>query len=194
MRILDAVESDQCVSQRSLASDLGIAVGLTNLLIKRLVRKGCVRVNNIKPNRVRYCITPTGLAEKARMSRAYFERSVDFYSQTRDRIRERFMSLSSQWVAPEGAGKRIAFYGAGEVAEIGYICLAETDLHLVGVIDPVRRRPFFGLEVSAPEDVTGLQLGGQSFQWLAVMSFGDVDTLRDEIRAMGFRTDRVFWM
>ena len=62
-RILDAFESDQGVSQRSLARQLGIALGPTNLLIKCLVRKGWVRVVHIKPNRVRYLVTPAGIAE-----------------------------------------------------------------------------------------------------------------------------------
>jgi DNA-binding MarR family transcriptional regulator len=63
-------ESDNRVSQRSLAKVLGIAIGLTSLIVKRLVRKGWVRVIHIKPNRVRYLITPAGIAEKTRMSRA----------------------------------------------------------------------------------------------------------------------------
>ncbi len=96
-RILDAFESDQGVSQRSLARKLGIALGLTNLLVKRLVRKGWVRVIHIKPNRVRYLVTPAGIAEKARMSRAYFESSVQFYRQTRDRIQHQFCALSTNW-------------------------------------------------------------------------------------------------
>ena len=63
LKILDAFESDHDVSQRLLSNRLGIALGLTNLLVKRLVRKGWVQVSNIKPNRVRYLITPAGIAE-----------------------------------------------------------------------------------------------------------------------------------
>ena len=61
LRILDVVAADRAVTQRSLARDLGIALGLTNLLIKRLVRKGWMRVTHISPNRVRYLITPAGI-------------------------------------------------------------------------------------------------------------------------------------
>ena len=195
-RILDAFESDQGVSQRSLARELGIALGLTNLLIKRLVRKGWVRVIHIKPNRVRYLITPAGIAEKSRMSRAYFEASVKFYRQTRDRIRQQFSALSTSWpnAGTSGLPKRIVFYGAGEVAEIGYICLVDTDLQLVGVADVAPTKAFFGLSICSPEDFSGLALKGQPFDRLVVMSFGNLAELRAEILALRVPLDRVFWL
>lgn len=195
-RILDAFESDHRVSQRSVAKELGIALGLTNLLVKRLVRKGWVRIIHIKPNRVGYLITPAGIAEKTRMSRAYFESSILFYRQTRDRIQQRFSALSADWSGESATGtpKRIVFYGAGEVAEIGYVCLVETDLQLVGVADAAPRKHFFGLSVCSPEHFSGLALKGQPFDRLVVMSFGDTDALRAEILALHVPLDRVFWL
>ncbi len=72
-QILNAIDASQSLSQRSLASSLGIALGLTNLLVRRLVRKGWVRVTRIKPNRVGYFLTPAGVAEKTRLSRLYLQ-------------------------------------------------------------------------------------------------------------------------
>jgi hypothetical protein len=195
-RLLDAFESDHRVSQRSLARELGIALGLTNLLVKRLVHKGWVRVIHIKPNRVRYLLTPAGIAEKSRMSRAYFQASVQFYRRTRDRIQQQFAALSTDWPdnGTPGLCKRIVFYGAGEVAEIGYICLSETDLQLVGVADVAPTKPFFGLSVCAPEHFSGLTLKGQPFDRLVVMSFRNPDELHAEILALHVPLDRVFWL
>ena len=195
LRILDAIESDHFVSQRTLAGDLGIALGLTNLLVKRLVRKGWIKVTHVKSNRVRYLITPAGIIEKGRMSRAYFEKSVLFYRQTRDRIRQQFAVLSAGW-PPGEAPKRIVFYGAGEVAEIGYVCLIETDLTLVGVSDTAPSKPFFGLSVHLPEHFSGLALQGQPFDRLVVMSFRNADKLWAEMvdRGVGVPFDRVFWL
>src|SRR5688500_14471419 len=182
-RILDAFDADRAVTQRSLARELGIALGLTNLLVKRLVRKGWVRVIHIKSNRVLYLLTPAGLAEKSRMSRAYLESSVQFYKQARDRIQERFTLLAATW--PDRPGepqlKRIVFYGAGEVAEIGYICLADCDFELVGVVDRDRTTPFFGMHVCPPEHVENLTIGGRPFDRLVVMSFRHSEALRSEI-------------
>jgi hypothetical protein len=142
---------------------------------------------------VRYVLTPVGLAEQTRMSRAYFESSVHFYRQTRDRIQQQFAALSNGWPtgAPGGA-KRIVFYGAGEVAEIGYICLVETDLQLVGVVDAARTKPVVGLSVSSPDHLEGLALNGQPFERLVVMSFGNPDALRAEVLDLRVPPDCVF--
>lgn len=135
-RIFDQLGAGKEVSQRSLARELGIALGLTNLLVSRMVHKGWVRLVRVPPNRFRYLLTPAGLAEKARMSRDYLANSLRSYIQTRDRIRRAFAATSASWndTGATGDRKDIVFFGGGEVAEIGYICLQETDLKLVGVI------------------------------------------------------------
>jgi hypothetical protein len=195
LRLLDAVESDDEVSQRLLSKELGIALGLTNLLVKRLVHKGWLRVVKIKPNRVRYLITPAGIVEKARLSRAYFDSSVQFYRDARGRIQQQFSALSSDSAAAtRGGPTRVVFYGAGEVAEIAYICLADTDLQLVGIVDPARTKPFFGLRVCAPEQLDGLALNGQPFDLLVFMSFGNIDVLRAEALTRRVPLDRVAWL
>lgn len=203
-RILTELEAGNGISQRSLARSVGIALGLTNLLIRRLVRKGWVRVIHIRPNRVKYLLTPTGIAEKARMSRQALQRSVRFYLDARDRIRERFGTLSAEWPdegsdAAASGTKRIAFYGAGEVAEIGYICLHETDLSLVAVVDDRKddrspERIFFGLPVRRAGDLGPGGLSGLDFDRLVVMSFGDVEDTRVRLQKLGFPSERVFWI
>lgn len=195
-RILDHLESGERVTQRALSRELGIALGLTNLLIRRLVSKGWVRMSRVSRSRILYLITPIGIAEKTRMSRAYFESSVKFYREARDRIRQQFATLSSEERsdADPAGSKRIVFYGAHEVAEIGYICLAETDLQLVGVVDAARTKPFFGLSVCSPEELDGLTLDGQPFDRLVVMSFGDTEGVRAEMLRLKVPLDRVFWL
>ena len=101
-RLLTEIETHAQVSQRSLAQSLGIALGLTNLLLHRIVRKGWVRMVHIKANRVRYLLTPAGLAEKARMSRDSLNYSVRFYAEARDRIRASLARAS--YFVDRGAG------------------------------------------------------------------------------------------
>jgi hypothetical protein len=62
--LLSEIEAQPDQSQRSLALHLGIALGLTNSLVRGLIRRGWVRAVNIKPHRVRYLLTPAGVAEK----------------------------------------------------------------------------------------------------------------------------------
>lgn len=192
--ILEQVASGKRVSQRSLARDTGIALGLANLLIRRMVRQGWVRIIRVRPNRIRYLITPAGIAEKARRSRAHLAGSVRYYAQARDRIAQRLLTLSAEWPAgSDGSGKRIVFCGAGEEAEIGYVCLQGTDLQLVGVIDDQPGKRFFGLSVSPYEALTPGRLGDVPFDIIVVMSFGDERPIRRRLAAVNGSAP-VFWI
>jgi hypothetical protein len=194
-RLLIGVESGKAVSQRSLAREMGVALGLTNLLMRRLALKGWIRIVRVRPNRLAYFITPAGLAEKARMSRAYFQRSVRFYAETRDRIRESFESLASGRVNGDGAPvEHIVFFGAGEVAEVGFVCLAETRLKLVAVVDDERDRPFFGVAVHRPVELTPTHVAGQPYDRIAVMSFGEPQEMRDRLASLGIPDDKIHWL
>src|SRR6185369_5551577 len=128
--ILAEIERGKPVSQRSLSKRLGIALGLTNLLIRQLVNKGDVKVVNVRPNRVSYLITPAGIAEKARATRSYLARTLLLYTETRPPIHAGLLAASEQRRSnSNGDGRlRVVFYGASEVAEIAYVCLQDTDL------------------------------------------------------------------
>ena len=195
--ILNALDQDPTVSQRSLANRVGIALGLANLVLKRLVVKGWVRMVRVRPNRVRYFLTPAGLAEKARMSRNYLQYSVRFYGEARDRIRESFARLSAEWPMDPNGGpteKRIVFLGTNEVAEIGYICLQETDLELVGVVDDRGRRRFFGVPIHTDGDLQSDWIGGQPFGRLVVMSFTETDSILHTLTQARIPEKKVFWI
>jgi DNA-binding MarR family transcriptional regulator len=198
--ILTEIEADNRVSQRSLSRDMGIALGLTNLLVRHVVRKGWVRIIRIKPNRVRYLLTPAGIAEKARMSRAALQGSTRFYVEARDRIRERFATLSRELPGDgHGSGdnlaaKPIVFYGSGEVAEVGYVCLQGTDLQLVGVVDDQGRERFFDVPVYDPALLHATDINGSPFGRLVVMSFAETENIRAQLKALAIPPDRIFWI
>lgn len=194
-QILSEVASGKEVSQRSLSRQLGIALGLTNLLLKRLIHKGWVRMIHVKPSRFAYLITPTGLAEKTRMSRDYVAQSTRYYAETRDRILENFWELSSEWPvgAPVGS-KRVVFYGAGVIAEVGYVCLQSTDLTLVGVVDERREAPFFGMPVHRPASLSGGQLAGAAFDRLVVMNLETLPSIEQALKAAAVPPRAVFWL
>jgi hypothetical protein len=168
-----------------------------------MVRKGWVRVVRIRANRMQYLLTPTGLAEKARMTQAYLRTSVRFYAQARNRVRERFELLSGTWPADSNGNgqavtgihdeKRIVFYGAGEVAEIGYICLQGTDLGLVGVVDD-KAQNFFDVPVYSRQQLGPHTVAGRPYDRLVVMSFADTDRLRAKMADLDIDEGRVFWL
>lgn len=197
--ILLEIEAGHAVSQRRLAHRLGIALGLTNLLLRRVIAKGWVKVVHIQPNRVRYLLTPAGIAAKVRLTREYLEGTLQFYADARERVSERFTELSAgldgsgEHETERPASKRIVFYGAGEIAEIGYVSLQETDLQLVGVVDGARAKPFFGLPIHPPDHLTADSLDGCSFDRIVVMSFETKGIVAD-LESRGIASERVFWI
>ena len=196
-RLLVELEMDGRASQRALSRDLGIALGLTNLLLRDLVRKGWVRVVHAKSNRASYLLTQAGIAEKARLSRLALQNDVRFYVEARDRIADRLKTLSAQWpVAQDGARrfeKRIVFYGGGGLAEIGYICLNQTDLRLVGVVDD-HGGPFFGVPVFPRDQLRPGDVGGVSYEVVVVTTLAEVDEARKALEVKEIPLERIAWL
>ena len=186
------IEANAGVSQRRLSQRLGMALGLTNLLVRRIIANGWVKVVRTGPNRVRYLLTPAGLVAKARLTREYLASSLLLYAEARERIRDRLGELSAQLDAA-GRTKRVVFLGTGEIAEIGYISLQETDLELVGVIDAERRKPFFGIPVEPADRLRGSRLGGRPFDRLVVMSL-EQKKARAALAGIELSTERIFWI
>jgi DNA-binding MarR family transcriptional regulator len=196
-RILTEIEASKRLSQRDLSRSLGIALGLTNLLLRRLVRKGWVRMVQVKPNRVMYLLTPVGTLQKAKMSRAYLASSVQFYAEARTRISQRFAALSAEWPAGDGNNgdsKRIVFYGAGELAEIAFICLQGSDLELVGVVDDSTRTRFFDVPVYSIAELKGRQIQGRMFDRLIVMTIEENESTQAILEASEVPVDRICWL
>jgi DNA-binding MarR family transcriptional regulator len=135
--LLSEVERDGAVTQRSLATKLGVALGLTNLYLKRLARKGYIKITTIPSHRVRYLLTPQGFAEKSRLTYLYMEYSLSHYRDMRARLRE---ALSH---AAQNGTKRIVIYGTGELAEMAYLSLREMHLTLVGFVDDGHQQESF---------------------------------------------------
>jgi DNA-binding MarR family transcriptional regulator len=194
--ILTEIDTGRPVTQRELSQKLGIALGLTNLLVRRIVQKGWVKMTHLKANRVAYFITPAGLVEKGRLTQAYFDNTIRLYTETRSRITRRFEELSAGWSHDGGqvAEKRIVFYGAGEVAEIGYVGLRETDLHLIGVVDDQRTGSFFEFPIDPPEQLKKDNLNGKPFDFLVVMTFRKAPKVIDRLGVLEFPLDRVLWL
>src|SRR5512138_1067896 len=93
LTLLEQVEHDPDVNQATLASQLGVAVGTVNWHLKRLIAKGYVKVQRAERKKLRYIITPEGIALRARLTVDYIERSFDLYRRTRVRIKEQLDAI-----------------------------------------------------------------------------------------------------
>jgi hypothetical protein len=123
---------------------LGVALGLTNLYLKRLARKGYVKITTIPSHRIRYLLTPQGMVEKSRLTYLYMQYSLSHYRDMRARLRD---TLSR---ATEHGVQRVVIFGTSEFAEMAYLSLREMDLTLVGFIDNGEVQTFLSYPVRRP--------------------------------------------
>jgi len=93
MILLEQIEFDPDITQASLASQLGVAVGTVNWHIKRLIAKGYVKVKRAQRRKLRYIITPEGIAFRARLTVNYIEQSMHLYHLVRERVREALLNV-----------------------------------------------------------------------------------------------------
>ena len=145
LKLLEAVEQDSRVTQRGLATKLGIALGLTNIYLKRLVRKGYIKCVNVQSNRISYLITPRGIAEKARLTYEFMDYSLHLYGEVRQHLRGVLQECAA-------ANRRVAIYGRGEAAELAYLSLKECGLEPVAVFDVDGGHDFLGMPVRPLSD------------------------------------------
>jgi DNA-binding Lrp family transcriptional regulator len=140
LKLLEAVEEDSRVTQRGLATKLGIALGLTNIYLRRLVRKGYIKCVNVQSNRISYLITPRGIAEKARLTYQFMDYSLHLYREVRQHLRDTLQECAA-------AGRQVAIFGRGEAAELAYLSLKEFGLEPVAIFDIDRNGTFLGMPV-----------------------------------------------
>ena len=149
--LLSEVARHPGLTQRSLSTKLGVALGLTNLYLKRLARKGYIKSTTIPRNRIQYLLTPQGLTEKSRLTYLYMQYSLAYYRDIRERIKEMMFSLGGSH------GQRVVIYGTTELAELAYLSLREMNIDCVGFIDENPPNSFLSCPVSTPDQVNRWQ-------------------------------------
>ena len=150
--LLSELDRNGGATQRGLATKLGVALGLTNLYLKRLARKGYIKITSIPRNRIRYLLTPQGFAEKSRLTYQYMQYSLSYYRDMRGRLKDMLSSL-------EGIhDQRVAICGTGELAELTYLALREMNIDCIGFVDGNTRETFLSCPVSSPDRIAGWQL------------------------------------
>lgn len=185
LEILTAIGEGTPLTQRALAQRLGVALGLTNLYLKRLATKGYIKIVDFprKPSaraRLRYLLTPRGIAEKTRLTYEYVGHSLGLYRRTRQTLRETLCEHLESGI------ERIAIYGVGEAAELAYITLRELGVEPVAIFGPRGQRRFLGLPVVSLEDAVQDGLDA-----VVVATFDRPEPCIQDLLARGFRRDQV---
>ncbi len=124
LTLLEQIESDPDVNQSTLATQLGVAVGTVNWHLKRLIEKGYIKVSRAERKKLRYIITPEGIALRARLAVDYVEHSFDLYRKTRQRVKEHVNAVR------RAGGDRVRILGGGDVADIARLTCLEQGIQV----------------------------------------------------------------
>jgi DNA-binding MarR family transcriptional regulator len=154
LRLLEELERNPIISQRELSHKFGIALGVTNACIKRMVRKGWVRIRGFDHRRIGYYLTPKGFVEKSRLTFHLVSGIVQHYSELKQVIGERLLEIQRDGM------KRIVFYGVSDEMEVAYITLQGVALKLVGIVEDDEKvvpEIIFGFEIEPVSRVQELK-------------------------------------
>jgi DNA-binding MarR family transcriptional regulator len=132
--MLDAIETRDHVTQRDLAGELGIALGLTNVYFRRCINKGLVKVRKAPARRYVYYLTAKGFGEKARLTAKYLARSLSFFRMAREDCSDLFGTCRARGL------DRVALVGAGDLCEIAILAALDGGIQPVAVFDEATNR------------------------------------------------------
>ena len=137
LEILEKIEKQDNLTQRHLASSLGVALGLANSYMKRCVHKGLIKVHQAPAHRFLYYLTPKGFAEKSRLTAKYLSTSFDFYRRAGNSLAEAFNLCEIQ------NKTSVLLCGVSELAEIASLRAYEHEINIVGMFDPYSKKDTF---------------------------------------------------
>lgn len=129
LSLLQELEKNPIISQRELSHKFGIALGVTNACLKRMVRRGWIRITSLNHHKIGYFLTPKGFTEKTKLTLHLISWTAQHYSTLKDIIGRKLLEMQNKGF------QRIVFYGVSDEMEIAYITLQGLNLKLVGIVE-----------------------------------------------------------
>ncbi len=139
--LLEEIANDPDVNQSTLAEMLDVAVGTVNWHIKRLVNKGYVKAKRAQRKKLRYIITPEGIALRAKLTVQYIENQMRLYRETRERVKDLLAEIKKDGY------QQVRITGKSEIADVCQLTCLEQ-----------------GFEVVDREDIPVLEVNGYSVE------------------------------
>jgi DNA-binding MarR family transcriptional regulator len=178
--ILTAIGEGRPLTQRALAQRLGVALGLANLYLKRVVGKGYVKISRVDRRRLGYLLTTRGIAQRSRLTYEHMTYWASLYRRARATLRDGLTPFLAQGM------QRIALYGTGEPAELAYITLRELGVEPVGIYDGSGGGTFLGQPVRDRRELASTAVDG-----VVLATFERPDALIAELESLGVPRDKL---
>ena len=176
LRFLEELEKNPIVSQRELSHKFGIALGVTNACLRRMARKGLIRIRGLNRRKIGYHLTPKGFAEKAKLTLHLISHIIQHYSDLKKIISQRLLEMQGNGV------QRIVFYGVSDEMEVAYITLQGVNLKLAGIVEDdekIAPRIVFGYEIEPVSRVQELNPDG-----ILITSLTESERRRERLRGI----------
>lgn len=180
LKILDEINRESLITQRTLSGSLNIALGLVNTYIKRLAKKGYIKITKGPMNRVRYVLTRKGFTHRVSLTYNFMHSSINYFKEARQKIDIVYGQMINASV------KTVLIWGDGEIAELCYISLRGLPIKLMGVVDDNKNdNGFFGHQIYSFEDVENLD-----YDAILIASFNKTEV--QKIEDLGIDMKKVY--
>ncbi len=137
LKLLTTIEENKNISQRSISKEINVALGLTNSLVKKFVKKGFLKLKQAPMKRFLYYLTPKGLIEKSRLTQEYIRSSLIFFKRAKQDFEEIFKLLKKK------KNQNICLIGTGEICEIAILVSNQLNVNVDCIFDVKFKKKFF---------------------------------------------------
>ena len=172
LRALEEIDQNPELTQRQLSRKMGVALGVGNLLLKNLAKKGYIKVTHLSWKRWIYVVTPKGMTRKLNLTLAYIESFLGHYRRVKKILKENLNSLTLN------KESRVAIIGTGELAELAYLALLDIGVDEIDIYGDEDDKPIFlGMDVM---HVNNMEINGYSKIVVTSEDIGSVHTVLKE--------------
>lgn len=176
LHLLEELEKNPLTSQRELSRKFNIALGVTNACIKRMVRKGWIRIRGLNHRKIGYYLTQKGFTEKTKLTLHLVSCTIQHYIQLKKIITRRLLEMEKKGM------KRVVFYGVSDEMEVAYITLQGVNMKLVGIVeDDDKFKPInlFGFQIEPVSRIGEIKPDG-----ILITSTGESEKKRERLKGI----------
>jgi len=182
--ILHEVSTSEHVSQRYLSNKLGMTSGLVNLYIKRLAHKGYIKITGMNRRRLKYFLTPSGIAQKTRLTYEFATISYKYLKKATEDIRKKLGEME------EADRTSVVVFGAGELADLCLLLVKDFNIRVVAIVDDhADSKRFLGYPV-VPHDI----LRSLEFDKMIIATVDTHDEVMSLINEVGIEEEKICWL
>ena len=137
LRALEEIDQNPELTQRQLSRKMGVALGVGNLLLKNLAKKGYIKVTHLSWKRWIYVVTPKGMTRKLNLTLSYIDSFLGHYRRVKKILKENLDSLTLN------KESKVAIIGTGELAELAYLALLDIGVDEIDMYGDEDDKPIF---------------------------------------------------